>query len=488
MSIFSKRCLLLMFFGGIICLSIFWSDQLVKAADGTEGINDVSVEIGALQSDTSQITLSWRLVPPANGGTISYDIEKSTDGGLTFVPIANISVTTWTDNNGGNGVPNYTNVIYRLRSEETVGGTSTPSPYGWPVKVFPPNINIHDNYMSNTNLCSNCHSTHNGKADQLLTLNNVTTTSALCLTCHEGATNSKYDVNNGYTKTENGIVRSLGGAFAHNGNGDAGEPWGGVSTTSAHKVDETTAEPAPGYGGTNASQPMTLGCTSCHSAHGTGNYRMLKNTIAVPTAPDTSTSYDVSVVAGAVTKNPSSGENPVYFSGAETLCQSCHGDYTTGKSGHPVNATLGALTTSLPLEGTTTDRDNNTLKMTCLTCHYSHGSTSDNITVSSGNDLCWKCHVPAQYGMPSDPDTTTSGFSNTSQQNLHNFSGTSGGHLGTCSSCHITHGDNVKGLLVGASNPITAIDNKAGTGQWEYSSCTTSCHQAVSEPAPDSGA
>ncbi|WP_407310734.1 cytochrome c3 family protein [Desulfosporosinus sp. SB140] len=475
MSIISKRCLILFILVVVTCVPLFYMDKSVNAADDSEGINDVSVQIAALPNNTSQISLSWGAVPPANGGTVSYDIEKSTDGGLTFVSVANITAVSWTDNNGGNGVPNYTNVIYRLRSQETVAGTITPGPYGWPVKVFPPNVNVHDNYMSNTNLCSNCHSTHNGKTEQLLTLNNVTTTSELCLTCHEGATNSKYDVVNGYTKTEDGIARSLGGTFAHNANGVSDEPWGGSPTISAHKFDETTAEPAPGFGGTNATQPMTLGCTSCHSAHGTGNYRMLKNTITVPTAPDTSTSYNVSVLAGAETKTPSSGEAPVYISGAETLCQSCHGNYSVGKS-HPVNTTLGALTTSLPLQGTTTDRDNNTLRMTCLTCHYSHGSTSDNITINSGNDLCWKCHVPAEYGVPSDPDTTTSGFSNDSQQNLHNFLGTSEGHLVPCSSCHITHGNNVNGLLIGPNNPITAIDSNAGTGNWKYSSCTTSCH------------
>ncbi|MDP4127330.1 MAG: cytochrome c3 family protein, partial [Bacillota bacterium] len=326
-------------------------------------------------------------------------------------------------------------------------------------------------------ICSNCHSTHTAKSDELLNLSRSTTTTELCLTCHEGATNSKYDVENGYTKTASGITTSLGGGFSHNGSGVQGDPWGGASTVSAHNVDGTTAKPAPGYGGMNASQPMTLGCTSCHTAHGTGNYRMLRTTINVPTTPDTSTAYDISVTANAETKTSSSGEDSVYISGAETLCQSCHGDYTVGKS-HPVNSTLGSLTTTLPLEGTTTDRANNTLKMTCITCHYSHGSTSDNLTVNTGNDLCWKCHVPAQYGSPSNPDTTTSVFSNSSVQNLHNVSGTSGGHLGSCSSCHVTHGDNANGLLVGPNNLITAIDSNAGTNNWQYSSCTTSCHTA----------
>ena len=468
----SKRCLLLFLFSLIVCVSVFGYSKAVSAAD--EGISDVTVQISALGSDTSQITLSWRDVAPVNGGTITYDIEKSTDGGLTFVLCASISNTTWTDNNGGSGVANYTNVIYQLRSEETVNGTATPSPWGWPVKVFPPNINIHDNYMNNTNLCSNCHATHTAKADQLLTLNNVTSTTELCLTCHEGATNSKYDVENGYTKTSSGIACSLAGGFSHNGTGVQGDPWGGTSTVSAHNIDGTTANPAPGFGGTNASQPMTLGCTSCHTAHGTGNYRMLRTTINVPTSSDSATAYTISVAGNAETKTSSSGEDSVYLSGAETLCQSCHGDYTVGTS-HPVVAAIGPLTTTLPLEGTADDRANNTMKMTCITCHYSHGSTSGNLTINSGNDLCWKCHSPAQYGVPASPDNTSSGFSNSVQPNLHNYSD-AGGHLGNCSTCHITHGNNVDGLLVGPGNPITAVDGTAAAGNWQYTSCTTACH------------
>ena len=249
--------------------------------------------------------------------------------------------------------------------------------------------------MSNTNLCKTCHITHNGETTKLL---NQPTASAVCLTCHEALTNSKYDVINGYTKTAGGIARSLGGAFAHNG--VEGDPWGGASTTSAHIVDETTAVAAPG--GINASQSM--GCTTCHSAHSTGNYRMLKKTIYVPVAPNTWSPNSVSVVGGAETKTPSSGENPVYISGIETLCQSCHSDYTAGAGAggsgpgiparpqngtpgmysHSVNVTPAALTltTTLPLEGTSIARDN-TDKMTCLTCHYSHGSTVKDYNVST---------------------------------------------------------------------------------------------------------
>ena len=391
MAIFTKRFLLPLVLGVIICLLIFLQNQVAKA-DVLQGLNDISVDIATPVNqppNTSQISLGWQAVSPVSGGIISYDIEKSTNGGLTFVPLTNIKDLTWTDN----VVANYSNVIYRLRSKETVGETTTTSSFSRPVNVYPPNVNVHDNYMSNTNLCKTCHITHNGETAQLL---NEPTASAVCLTCHEALTNSKYDVINGYTKTAIGITRSLGGAFAHNG--VEGDPWDGGSTTSAHSINETTAVSAPG--GMNASQPM--GCTTCHSAHGTGNYRMLRNTISVPTAPNTLTPFAVSVVAGAMANEPSSGETPVYISGVDSLCQSCHSDYTAaagaGGSGsgapaasqygtpgmyrHPVNIAPAdkSLTTSLPLEGTARD---NTDKMTCLTCHYSHGSTVKDVNVST---------------------------------------------------------------------------------------------------------
>lgn len=390
--ILTKRFLYPLFWG-LMCLPVFLQVQVARA-DVLQSINDVSVEITAPDNqpdNSSQIQLRWQSVPPVSGGIISYDIEKSINGGLTFVPLTNLTELTWTDN----VVPNYTNVIYRLRSKETVGETTSASSYSRPVNVYPPSINVHDNYMSNTNLCKTCHITHNGEAAGLL---NEPTASAVCLTCHEALTNSKYDVINGYTKTAGEITRSLGGAFTHNG--VEGDPWDGASTTSAHSIDETTAVSAPG--GLNASQPM--GCTTCHSAHGTGNYRMLKKTIMVPIAPDTSIPANINIVAGAETKTPTSGETAVYISGIDSLCQSCHSDYSTpasaGGSGqevparsqfgtpgmyrHPVNIAPAdkGLTTSLPLEGTSLARDN-TDKMMCLTCHYSHGSMVKDMNIST---------------------------------------------------------------------------------------------------------
>jgi predicted CXXCH cytochrome family protein len=314
MGIFSKRFLLPLFFAGIMCVAIFRPDQVVKAAEDAQVINNVSVEIteASVSPPTSKIHLRWQAVLPVNvNGSISYDIVKSTDGGETFesvLPInSNFTNLTWTDNS----VPNYTNVIYKVLYIETASGTTTTTSTSSAIKVFPPDINIHDNYMINTDLCSDCHSSHIAKTPNLN--NESAAAPGFCITCHDaGATNSKYDVINGNTRTTTATSISLGGAFKN----------AGSASVSAH----------------------SMACTNCHSAHGTESYRMLKSPVIV--------------LAGAKADN--TGETAVYISGIDSFCLSCHTDtnakYTTGYGLHPENAASGA---------------------SCLECHYSHGSKLD---------------------------------------------------------------------------------------------------------------
>ncbi|MHB1654007.1 MAG: cytochrome c3 family protein [Desulfitobacteriaceae bacterium] len=374
----------------IASFGVLWQVSPVQAVVPRD-IAGVTVAISAHSATTSNITLVWDPVPPANGGTVSYDLEKSTDGGVTFSLAANVGSSPWTDTNSGAGVSNYTNVIYRLRAKETVGATTYYSANFKTVNVFPPDLNAHDNYQRNTDLCHSCHSAHTAQAPFLLS---QATATAVCMTCHEGLTNSKYDVVNGYTKVSGGNARSAGGAFAHNG--VQGDVWNGASTTSAHKVDEVTKGSAPG--GANVEQ--TLGCTTCHSGHDTGNYRMLNKSITVPTGTNTVITVNLNIQAGAATASATSGESSVYLSGTTVLCQSCHADYAAGAgsggSGTPPSSTYGtpgtyrhaigvspsskSLATVLPLEGTAR---NNTDKMVCLTCHYAHGTVAGDSTVST---------------------------------------------------------------------------------------------------------
>ena len=104
----SKRCFLLFsLFVFVLCFTFFWHDISVKA-ETVLWTSGISVQITP-SDNTSQIELSWSPMLPTNGGTLSYKIEKSTDGGVNFdknlPPTNNI---TWTDN----AVPNYTNIIY----------------------------------------------------------------------------------------------------------------------------------------------------------------------------------------------------------------------------------------------------------------------------------------------------------------------------------------------------------------------------------------
>lgn len=350
----------------------------------------------------SEIKLSWQALEPMNEGSITYEVKTSTDGGFNFTTAtsgATLTQTSWVDPE----VENYTNVMYQVYATETwdapeVGTTTSTMLIGRSINVYPPDENPHDNYMDNTDLCKNCHSTHAARGENLL---NQATTTAICLTCHSG-TNSKYDVMNGFTKTQDGNSPSLGGAFAHNGvEGNEEDAWNGASTTSAHIVDEYTEGAAPG--GMNTTQ--TMGCTTCHSGHATGNYRNLKTSITVPSGENEITTRQIEVIGGAMTESPASGEKAVYMKGISSLCQSCHADYavrsgsggseeepdseydTPGMFRHPVDVSLRykdkTLSTLLPLERNPEDQSEYPEKITCLTCHYAHGTVAQEYGVSA---------------------------------------------------------------------------------------------------------
>lgn len=381
---------------GLVCLVSFLSAALAVYTGPAQAalpadVTRVGIAMASFSPTTSAVTLIWDPVPAVNGGTVSYELEKSVDGGLTFQALVAAAASPWTDDNAGLGVPNYTNVMYRLRAKETVGESVYYSVNYKIVNAFPPSLNAHDNYQRNTDLCHSCHSVHTGQAPYLM---NQPTATAVCLTCHEGLTNSKYNVVDGYTKVDGGIAPSLGGALAHQA--AIGDVWNGNATTSAHAVDEVTLGAAPG--GANVTQ--IIGCTTCHSGHGTGNYRNLKTEITVPTGVDTTVTIPLDIKAGAVTASGGSGEQPVYLQGTSALCRSCHWDYAvgTGSGGsgsapvseygtpgiyrHPTGVAPASkeLSTALPLEGTMRD---NTDFVVCLTCHYAHGTVAQDANVST---------------------------------------------------------------------------------------------------------
>lgn len=354
------------------------SKVLVNIADGTPSTN-------------SNLTLTWDAISVGVGNTAHYLVSKSTDGGRNFGAASDLTILSYTDN----GVPDYTNVTYKIVVEEKDGSNvivGSPSTAKL-TNVYPPDTNAHANFTTNTTICGNCHKTHAATGAKLL---KDATAQAVCESCH-GFTGlaSKYDVQDGETKTATGFAPSLGGPMNHTASG--GDQWGNKSTTSAHSYDNTNVTAPGGYNATQA-----LVCTSCHGAHETGNYRQIKTTINYINPSGTTSTATVNFTAAAKTENATSGETASYLSGSSSLCGACHMDFdTTDVAGagttlsgifgmqkyrHAVGvspSSYGGLTTTLPLEGLI---GNNTDKVVCLTCHFAHGSVAVGTQTSTINN------------------------------------------------------------------------------------------------------
>lgn len=282
----------------------------------------------------------------------------------------------------------------------------------------------HGSYTATTDSCAGCHRTHTASNPSLLSDSNT----ALCLTCHgSGATGADTNVMDGtYGGTtmgaQNGGLNSGGFANSKQDTGMTGTAISGPST-SLHRV-----QGMPGYSGTatmwgagpsgSSGTSFDLYCTSCHDPHGSPNYRMLKtnvNGIAVTVSPtdEGSKSYTTPKYY-----KPTTGSGQWEIS---TFCAACHTRYmaTGSDSGDtatsdpvfkfehridaPSGAGVGGTTYSFPANlalpvstvnggPPTTSPDNRS--MTCLTCHYSHGSKAVMGTNSGG--VPWPGSTSAQ--------------------------------------------------------------------------------------------
>jgi predicted CXXCH cytochrome family protein len=305
----------------------------------------------------------------------------------------------------------------------------------------------HGGYTATTDGCAGCHRTHTATSPKLL----INTNTALCLTCHgTAATGADTNVNDGvYEGTTLGTQNAglNGGGFTNvkQDTSLSGSQTSGA-VTSIH-----TVQGMPGYSNTatmwgagavagtssgSAGAPFDLYCTSCHDAHGSPNYRMLRTTVngvAVTVAPtdDAAKSYTA----------------PHYYAGTgqwqiSGFCAACHTRYqaTAGASGetssgdfifsyrHRIDAPSGAAvngityafptTINLPVSSTngaapTTSPDNRS--MVCVTCHFAHGSKA--VMGANSGAVAWPGGA-----------TTPAGNARSSLLRIDN--------RGVCESCH----------------------------------------------------
>jgi len=345
-----------------------------------------------------------------------------------------------------------------------------------------PLFSPHGNYISNSSACKSCHQTHTAEGKGLL---NKSTQTQVCYTCHDGSgssTNLKETLNqtgatHSYhpimdTGNPNIMTSSMECTDCHNPHGDKdgqGQYYPNLLRADFCIVCHSSTDPngwdKSAYK-SSIHDDKGIDCNSCHASHSSPNTRLKTLAEDTPTANNECLSCH-------------GGNPPVNYNTAKNVKNDFSQAYR-----HP----------TLEISGVHKDKETSADLMTnrhaeCVDCHDPHALKQGNITVISGDDLCFKCHANSKYGTPGQPDNSTSGFSNPTQANLHNFTDTLNavGHVGlTCASCHVpvSHGYFRKGMVgaIADNNPLASgskimgIDSGATTNTWEYSSCTTTCH------------
>ncbi|MBO8170088.1 MAG: hypothetical protein H0Z35_13045 [Thermoanaerobacteraceae bacterium] len=345
-------------------------------------------DLKAIPVSGFQVDLYWKGLP---GET--YKVWLSTDGEVW----QNIYIGVTTAYSVSQGIEPYVNYYFVVTDASVANypedATVTNATYE--AVAFPPNQHAHAYYSKNTDMCSACHLTHTAVGNKLLREATINDT---CMTCHDG-TGSKYNV-------VEGLV-SMDGTFAPENNPlkSAAGPFGAIlditsstaNPTSIHTIGNVVYE-APGGNpmGTGEEWNEPLGCSSCHDAHDSPNYRMI--TTATPD------NRKVRVKGYAVTDQVYGREHTNYVLGMSEFCMGCHKDfYATKGAGHipatdtynangtyrhpvevaPADYEKGPLDTSLPLEGEFND---NRDKVMCLTCHFAHGSVAETNDVGDKNN------------------------------------------------------------------------------------------------------
>ena len=275
----------------------------------------------------------------------------------------------------------------------------------------------HGGFIGNKGNCSDCHNMHSLANKRLL---KDQTESVLCLACHGVDGVTKFNVWIVYTSLRNYTgLRGTGGTF-----GRYSELRGGT----AHSMHAINDEATPAPGGITTQHR----CGSCHNPHGSKNYRVLRTTVNNVTGIHVYARVD------------SEGRFLGYSTGLVKFCSACHTDYMTDSDEnsnwirHPVGVSLSGYTAIRNYYNNNTSYKpkvelENGETISCVTCHFAHGSPADaNLKFPGGRsvNMCKTCH------------------------NRDAFSaGTPGSHAGyagdegTCSDCHSMHAGGNRKLL-----------------------------------------
>jgi len=278
----------------------------------------------------------------------------------------------------------------------------------------------HAGFTGNDGTCSDCHSMHKDGNAKLLKDSAET---AICVNCHDNPGTStspnasQLDVWKGNVSDVPSSWLGTAGSFG------TYDPVNGGNATSMHPIN-SDARVAPGGSAT------VMHCGTCHDTHGSPNYRLLKTTLNGKAGITVTATVDAS------------GHTVSHGSGMSGFCTACHKSYinygtAAGYTRHPVDVALSAQELAnynhaegykyLPLEAGN--------KVTCITCHFAHGSPNDNMKRLPGNQMCQACHAKSL-------DTA-----NNYQQVKYTHGGFNGNN-GDCSVCHSMHTKNNRKLLV----------------------------------------
>jgi len=281
----------------------------------------------------------------------------------------------------------------------------------------------HAGFTGNDGSCSDCHSMHAETKPKLLKDSAET---AICVDCHDSpgtSTNpnpSRLDV---WKEAAFGPSTSCASWYGTGGSFGSYNPVNGGTAYSMHPVN-SDARIAPGDSAT------VVHCGTCHDTHGSGNFRLLKTKL--------NGKYGISVT-GSV---DAEGRTTSYGGGMSGFCTTCHKAYinygtSAGYTRHPVDVALTSREYTdymyfggdrlLPLESGN--------KVTCITCHFAHGSPNPDMLRLPGNRMCQICHVK---GLDS-----TAGY----QEVMYTHGGFNG-RGGNCAACHSMHSRNNRKLLL----------------------------------------